>query len=319
MSKILKIIIGIITSTLLIVFIINPELTINSMMQGILLWCTKILPALFPFFVLTKIISITGSFDYISNKLTPITKLIYKTSGISSYVYICSIISGYPIGSKMLSELYGLNKIDNNEAKTIMSFTSTSGPLFIIGTVGVGMFNNKTVGYIIILAHIIGSMLNGIIYSNLYKSKSTPHIYTQNTINLDDIINSSISSIFMVGAYISLFYMLTSIIDYYNVLNPLFLLINYITKIDINIISSLTYGILEVTKGCLMLSSINLPIELEIILSCALISFGGICIHLQSYTFIKKCNIPYKTFLLQKTTQTIISIILSIILTLTIL
>ena len=319
MSKILKIIIGIITSTLLIVFIINPELTINSMMQGILLWCTKILPALFPFFVLTKIISITGTFDYISNKLTPITKLIYKTSGISSYVYICSIISGYPIGSKMLSELYGLNKIDNNEAKTIMSFTSTSGPLFIIGTVGVGMFNNKTVGYIIILAHIVGSMLNGIIYSNIYKSKSTPHIYTQNTINLDDIINSSISSIFMVGAYISLFYMLTSIIDYYNVLNPLFLLINYITKIDINIISSLTYGILEVTKGCLMLSSINLPIELQIILSCALISFGGICIHLQSYTFIKKCNIPYKTFLLQKTTQTIISIILSIILTLTIL
>ena len=296
------------------IFITNPSLTINSMLQGINLWATKILPALFPFFVFTKILSTTGTFDYLSLKLSPITKLIFNTSGLSSYVYICSIVSGYPIGAKLVSELYNLNKIDISEAKKIISFTSTSGPLFIIGTVGIGMFNNQILGYIVIISHILGSIVNGILYRNKYKTKYiNSQSYQNNSINLEDIIATSIQSILIIGAYISIFYMIICIIDYYALFLPIFNMCNNITNIDINILKSILYGFIEVTKGCLILSTTNTPLYMQIIICTALISFSGLCIHLQSYMFLKQCHIKYHDMLLQKLTQTIISVIISII------
>ena len=82
MSKKSKFLIGILSIGMFTIFITNPSLTINSMLQGINLWATKILPALFPFFVFTKILSTTGTFDYLALKLSPITKLIFNTSGL---------------------------------------------------------------------------------------------------------------------------------------------------------------------------------------------------------------------------------------------
>ena len=240
MSKIIKILIGSLSIGLFIIFIVNPTLTINSMLQGINIWATKILPALFPFFVFTKILSTTGTFDYIALKLSPITKAIFNTSGLSSYVYICSIISGYPVGAKLVSELYNLNKINEIEAKKIISFTSTSGPLFIIGTVAIGMFNNQTLGYIVILSHIIGSIINGILYRNKYKiTNAYTKSYHNKSINLEDIIITSIQSILIIGAYISIFYMLISIIDYYGLFMPIFNILNKITNIDINLLKAI--------------------------------------------------------------------------------
>ena len=313
MSKTIKILIGSLSLGLFTIFIVNPTLTINSMLQGINIWATKILPALFPFFVFTKILSTTGTFDYIALKLSPITKAIFNTSGLSSYVYICSIISGYPVGAKLVSELYNLNKINEIEAKKIISFTSTSGPLFIIGTVAIGMFNNQTLGYIVILSHIIGSIINGILYRNKYKITNTyTKSYHNKSINLEDIITTSIQSILIIGAYISIFYMLISIIDYYGLFMPIFNILNKITNIDINLLKAILYGSIEITKGCLILSSINLPLYLQIIICTTIISFSGICIHLQSYIFLRQCNIKYKEMLIQKITQTIISIFICI-------
>jgi nucleoside recognition membrane protein YjiH len=75
-----------------------------------------------------------------------------------------SVLSGYPVGAKLTADFYEKGLITKGQACRITTFTSTSGPLFIVGTVGIGMFHSAKLGIIILLSHFIGAILNGLIY-----------------------------------------------------------------------------------------------------------------------------------------------------------
>jgi nucleoside recognition membrane protein YjiH len=112
----------------------------QSFFQGLRLWATKVLPALLPFFILVKLLSYTTFSQTIGNFLSPITYRFYRVGGIAGYIYIMSILSGYPVGAKLTADFYKENYISKRQAHTISAFTSTSGPLFVLGTVGIGLF-----------------------------------------------------------------------------------------------------------------------------------------------------------------------------------
>ena len=70
--------------------------------------------------------------------------------GIGAYAFIMGIISGYPVGAKIVTEFRKNGNCSRAEAERLLSFTNNSGPLFIIGTIGVSMFGNTLIRIIII-------------------------------------------------------------------------------------------------------------------------------------------------------------------------
>ena len=60
------------------------------------------------------------------------------------------IISGYPVGAKIVTEFRKNGDCSRAEAERLLAFTNNSGPLFIIGTIGVSMFGNTLIRTIII-------------------------------------------------------------------------------------------------------------------------------------------------------------------------
>ncbi len=70
--------------------------------------------------------------------------------GIGAYAFIMGIISGYPVGAKIVTEFRKNGNCSRAEAERLLAFTNNSGPLFIIGTVGVSMFGNTLIRIIII-------------------------------------------------------------------------------------------------------------------------------------------------------------------------
>ena len=300
--------------------IIAPEVSINACLTGINVWATNILPALFPFFFFTKILSELGFISQISKSVAPITKKLYNTSGISSYVYLMSIFSGYPVGAKITSDLYENNLISIGEAHRIVTFTSTSGPLFIIGTVAVGMFENKTLGYVVLISHFLGALLNGLLYRKyMLQPNQNNTSQLQNSKKANDILGecmiSSIKSIVVVGGYISIFFMLITIFKNFNFFFPITFVINKICPtLPLNVISSILSGIIELTRGCLDLSLCGLTSKQFAMILSALISFGGISINLQALNFLTKMKIILKFYFLQKITHTIVSAIIAFVL-----
>lgn len=288
---------------IIINMVIFPDLYISQTLNGITAWAFNVLPSVLPFIFLTKVLSQLGTVEKFSNIFSKPCEKLFQTPAVSSYVFLMSIISGYPVGAKMTADLYEAGKISKRDAFKMTSFCSTSGPMFIIGAVGIGMLKNVTFGYIIMISHIIGALLNGLLYRKInVKEDKTPlqNKAAKNSADLSSIVLDSALSIISVGTIIAIFFVIIT------TLSPIFNLLP-------SPLASILEGLIEITKGCIDISSsIN---SMWSVAACTfVISFGGISTILQSITMLNKLNMPIKLFVLQKITHAILATIVSVIL-----
>lgn len=151
------------------VFILNPSVYSKSCLNAISVWALNVLPMLLPFFIFTRIIvSICPPKKSVLDK--PFKKF-YNTPNGSFLIFFLSVISGYPMGAKLISNMYENKYIDNDDALSTLSFCSISGPMFMIGTVGVSIFHSYKTGLIIMIANLLASIFNGLIFRKRIKSK----------------------------------------------------------------------------------------------------------------------------------------------------
>lgn len=291
--------------TILIVFVLicmitRPAVFISKSLDGISAWAFNVLPSVLPFMFFTRILSSLDIIDKLTRPFSPITQLCFKTPPVSFYTFIMAILSGYPVGAKMVADLYTQGKISKQDAFKMTSFCSTSGPMFIIGAVGIGMFASAKIGYILFISHLAGAILNGFIYRNLKTEdnnlQNLPQ--TQTKTDLNDIVLNSTISILSVGCIIVVSFI---IIECFSPLLNLFP----------QNVSYLLEGIIEITKGCLDLSTLSNKI-IATCLTSFVISFGGISTILQSLTMLNKVNMPVRIFITQKLTHGLLSLITTI-------
>lgn len=275
--------------------VIYPSFYISKMLEGISAWTFNVLPSVLPFIFFTKILSLTGVVEKTSKVFSRPCKFLFNAPSISSYVFCMSIISGYPVGAKIISDLYLDNKISRSDAFKMISFCSTSGPMFIIGTVGCIFLKNATFGYIIFLAHIIGALINGLLYRNIKADNLLipQTIKKEREISLSDIVFDTLVSVLSIGVVITIFFVvISSLSPLFNLFSPR--------------VASILEGIIEITKGCTDISSSFGSIGK--ILTCTfVIGFGGISTILQSQAMLNKIKLPVSLFLLQKFSHAVIS------------
>ena len=299
---------------LMLLIIMNPDIFSSSTIKGLKLFFYSVLPGLLPFMFLTKMLTELEIIFKITKKFSKFTKIFFGTSGLSLYCFFMSILSGYPIGAKIIYDLHSKKLISDNEAKKMSVFCTTSGPVFIIGAVGVGMLNSFKLGTIIYIAHILSSLICGIIYNIFTKRKFIPEIQTNTFSSTSKPMNifsfclsETINSLFLVGGYITIFYLLSETLD---LLNIFILLSNILTPtskllhIQNDQIKGVLYGIIEVTRGAKELSLLN-TIPTETI--CAIISFSGISIIMQSLAFLKPAKIKAHSFIFSKCVHCVLS------------
>lgn len=118
--------------------------------SGLLLWANSVVPALLPFFIATELLGHTNVVSFIGKLLNKYMKPIFNVPGIGAYAFIMGIISGYPVGAKIVTKFRQDGQCSKAEAERLLAFTNNSGPLFIIGTVGISMF-----GYSLIRPFIV--------------------------------------------------------------------------------------------------------------------------------------------------------------------
>ena len=318
-DKMPKILLALLTIIVILLIIAKPSVCINSVSNGLMVWAKTILPSLFPFMFFTKFLTSLDIFDGITKKFSKITKFLFRAPSISSYIFLMSIISGYPVGAKLISEFYIAGKITEKQANKLITFCSTSGPLFIIGSVGTAMFLNSKIGYILFLSHLLSTILNGILYRNKFVDFTEYSLDKKENSNIDQILpetmNNSILSCMIVGGYISIFFLVIEIFSYFGLFEPIVALLSKLFSqfgFSDTLIKSSLYGIIEMSKGCIELSKIGIS-NISVSIASFLISFGGLCTFFQAITFLSKCKIKPKFYLLQKLTHGVFSFILTFI------
>jgi len=304
-----------------LIIVFNPLIYAKACLNAISVWTFKILPVLFPFFILTRLIvnlseNKDGFMDKVFNKT-------FCTPNGSFRTYFLSVLSGYPMGAKLICDMYENKLINIKDAEKMLSFCSISGPMFMLGTVGVMMLKSYKAGLIILISNIIASLLNGLIYRGKHenKSKENLNIYTTNELSLSNCVYDSLISILMVGAYVVLSFLIIEVFKSLHFFDAISYSICSVFKClnRQNVLKSVMFGFIEITCGILNLSSTSVSLFTKIIISSGLVGFGGFSIIMQSLNFLSKIKIPIKKIFLQKITQGILCIVISTILSILIL
>ncbi len=317
MKKFFRLIPALLIVALMAIILLKPETYVSSAAEGLKLWALVVVPSLLPFFFFTTMLSKIGVTKRIAKVFDKPCRKIFGVNGISAYVFLMSVLSGYPVGAKIIGDLGENGLISDVEATKMSTFCSTSGPLFIIGSVGVGMFGSVKHGRAIFLSHIISAICTGLIFrfcgsKKLAKSKVAPSDSVirsreaEKSANiLYDCAYSSVISLAVVGGFICVFYLVADMFQNLNLLFPLVFLINSTIK-NADISNAFCYGLIECTRGCKMLSMCRLSTYSPAFAS-AIISFGGLSVIVQSICFLKKAKAKTSVFLLAKLVQTILA------------
>ena len=279
---------------------------------------------MFPFFVATELLSHTNFTYYLGKLLNKFMKPFFNVRGEGSFAFIMGIISGYPVGAKIAANFRENNVCSKEECERLLSFTNNSGPLFIIGTVGITMFGNSTIGFLLLITHLLASITVGFIFrfwkynSYTINGHSNYSINSNNNISLSNLggiignsITSSINTILLIGGFVVLFSVIISILQtshliilISNCINPLFNFLHIPTSFSSGFIS----GILELTNGLNIICNIpEKKLSINIIIASFLLGLGGISILLQVWSTISKTDLSIKPYILGKLLHACIS------------
>lgn len=296
-------------SFLMLLLILKPQLYMNAVADGLKLFAVSVLPAMFPFFFFSKLLTSLGVAGSLSSFTKKPVRFLYRAPDIGGYVLVMSMLSGYPVGARLVSDCCAEGLIDKEGAKSLISFTSTSGPIFVLGTVGAGMLGNYKAGIVILLSHYLGALINGLLYRGKKKETNNTAFIAPLTAYdslLSDVLSSSIASTLAVGGYIALFNMAITALKDMSVISYLINALS-LSGSAAKIGEGVLTGLVEVTRGCLTLSLSGGALYIIVPAAAALISFGGASVTLQSLTFLSKCGIKTPYYLLTKTTQALVT------------
>ena len=297
---------------------------ITSAKNGIFLWYNSVLPSLLPFFIATELISYTNLVPLLGNFLNAIMRPIFNVPGSGAFALILGIISGYPVGAKMVAKLKESGACSDIEAERLIAFTNNSGPLFIVGTVGIGIFLDVKIGLLLLFIHILSALTVGFLFrfwkrNKEINKKNAAFKFQQHPIsfyNLGEVlyksIFNSIISVVMIGGFIVLFSVIITMLFNSRILYILSFLLEPIFSIfgmSGNTLIGIITGFLEVTNGLFYLAEVNsMSIYLKTYITAFLLGFGGFSVLLQVLSITSKAHISIKPYFIGKFLQGTISI-----------
>ena len=247
-----------------------PNQSIIAAKKGISIWVNVLIPSLLPFIIGANLVIDLKVVDIIGYIINPIAKLIFNVSGKSALVFAISTVSGYPVGAKLASELRNQKEISKFETQRLVSFCSTSGPLFIIGAVATGMLKNPSLGYLMLLCHYLGSISVGILFRNygkesLDKNNSSLKSNILNTIDnryedkrgffvlFGNAVFNGINTLLSIGGFVIVFSVVFEIFSLFNIISVISSIIHIplslfgVTK---ELCNAFISGLFEITIGC---------------------------------------------------------------------
>ncbi len=333
LDQLKKIILIIIIFLLVISIIIFPNHVFKAAQSGVNTWFNIVFPALLPFFIGAELLIQLGVIRFLGILLEPIIRPIFNIPGEGSFVFAMSVTSGYPMGAKLTSELRKQGVFTKGEAQRLLAFCSTSGPLFMIGAVAVGMFNNIQLGIIIAVSHYIGAIITGLCFrfykpdhdklkiseKKNYFKKALKELWFLSQKKQDPFgmilgsaVKKGVESLLIVGGFIILFSVIIRLLDVLGIikiLSSIFISLG-VSSNSTNIVEAVISGIFEMTIGCKMLSEVTqISFVQQAILSSFLIAWSGFSIHAQSASFISGTDLSVSIYVFSKLLHSIFSAI----------
>lgn len=291
--------VGVITVTALMLFF--PTESVTYAKNAMDLCSDTVIPSLFPFFVCSGLLVHSGFCSTLAGVAKPVMKPLFNVNENGAGAFILGIISGYPLGAVTACQLYESGYLSKYEAERLLSFCNNSGPLFILGAVGVCMYADAKIGLLLYISHLLSALTVGVIFRFYKRNKHTAPNSTITTSEkgfsqiYSTVMQSSLNSIITICGSVVFFGMATSLILAHIPIEP-------VTR-------SLLLGILEMTGGVNAVSRLHLDLTQKLMLSAFMVGFAGFCVHLQVISTVSRYNLSLFPYFFGKFLHGILSVI----------
>lgn len=142
----------------------------EAVRRGLTLCARSIIPALFPYFVVSGLFTSLGFAEGVGRRLAPVTEHLFGVSGAGASALFLGLLGGYPVGGRTAGQLYRAGRLEKDEAQRLLAFCNNAGPSFILGVVGLGCFQSLRAGVLLYVIHALSAVLVGV----LQKKKGRP-------------------------------------------------------------------------------------------------------------------------------------------------
>lgn len=151
-----------------------PKETSQGVVEGLSLCGQVIIPALFPFFVLSALVIHLGFSQLLGRMFQGVMWPLFRLQGNCVNGLVLGILGGYPVGAQTTVTLYQQGQCTKEEAHKMLFFCNNAGPAFLLGVVGTQVFDRPLVGGLLYLAHLTACVTLGVLTRGFPSSPTTP-------------------------------------------------------------------------------------------------------------------------------------------------
>lgn len=254
--------------------------------------CTNVLlPTLFPFFVLSSLLTQSCTFKGWGR----LTEGLFGLPGAMAPALLLGAFGGYPVGARTVAQLYSQGRCSKEQAEKALRFCNNAGPAFVISAVGSGMLGDGRLGLQLWAVHLISAMLIGLFFKRKPNAVKEYDCTTNSarspggTAAFLQAVTGAFTAFLNVCAFVLLFAVLLCLLEQLPFLSTL------PSPWD-----GLLYGMLELTGGAARLADSALPRRILLPALSFLCGWGGLSVQCQAIDLLHRAGLPCRRYLKAK-------------------
>ena len=331
-AYIFKCILAVSAFPVLVIFSENAAMAASQSLQ---LCVSTVIPSLFPFLVISTLITSSGAGDVIGKLISVPFERIFIIDKSCAVLFLLGNLTGYPAGAAAAANLVMSGRTDKDSASRALAFCNNTGPAFLITGIGAGILSDKMLGLIIWIALLMTSVLCGILMkkpavkiksgdipNSVYSTKAEEKLLTEEKIkkytsgpdSKTKISNVSFAVLFTKAVSTSAVNMLSicAFVTFFGVVTSLLKVALLSIGCKSPAVISLITCFAEITSGVKEASSLGiLPAAL---ITAAAVGWSGLSVHFQTSSVIEGSGITMKYYYTGKIMSVLICPVLTLVL-----
>lgn len=282
-----------------------PGEAITGAKNGLTLCFNVIVPSLFPFFVLSALVVDLGLAAQLGRAMEKLMRPLFRVSGSCAAAVALGFIGGYPVGARTALQLYQQGLCTKPEAERLLAFCNNSGPAFVLGVVGAGVFGDSRVGLLLYLTHALASLLVGLLFRFHGRDEgraAVRHAKPIETVTLPaaftGAVTRSLQNTLNICAFVVFFSVVLQLLTAYGVLAAL---AGLLARFGFEEVWArrLVAGLLELSSGVSSLSGGGGFAQLAS-MAAFMLGWAGLSVHCQVLAFLVDSGLSARTYLAGK-------------------
>ncbi|MDO4173796.1 MAG: hypothetical protein Q4D42_03430 [Eubacteriales bacterium] len=254
----------------------------DAVRAALQLCLTSAIPSLFPFFAASSLAVSCGLAQSLGNLFSPVMRHVFHLPGCGAAALFLGFLGGYPAGARMAAELWQNRLCTKEQAEALAAVCNNTGPAFLIGMCGCGLFHSLTLGIFLYAVHILSALLTAFVL----RPKAIPATATASALPeelpfcrlLTQSVLSAGRSCLMISAFILFFSVVVCLLRLTGSLSAAAGSIAFLTQAvglsDIGA-QSLLIGCAELTQGLSGLTASAGSVPARLMAVSFLCAFGG--------------------------------------------